>query len=82
MYIQNQLSRNCDAKLQTFIVQPEPFPKCIGSSQFGTNTYLLVDYAANLFLRMAAMQRLVLVMLTCTDVRSSVRPYFLWLACA
>ena len=42
----------------------------------------LVGYAANLFLRMASMQRLVLVMLTCTDVRSSVRPCFLWFACA
>lgn len=41
----------------------------------------LVGYAANLFLRMASMQRLVLVMLTCTDVRSSVRPCFLWFAC-
>ena len=38
MYKQNQLSRNCDAKLQPFLVPPELFPKCIGSSQFGTNT--------------------------------------------
>ena len=79
---QNQLSRNCDAKLQPFLVPPELFPKCIGSSQFGTNTYFLVGYAANLFLRMASMQRLVLVMLTRTDVRYSVRPCFLWFACA
>lgn len=43
---------------------------------------LFLGYATNLFLRMASMQRLVLVMLTCIEVRSSVRPCFLWFACA
>ena len=82
MYKQNQLSWNCDAKLQTFFRPAQAIFKCIGSSQFGTNTLLLLGYAANLFLRMASMQRLVLVMETCIEVRSSVRPCFLWFACA
>lgn len=42
----------------------------------------MLDYAANLLLRIASMQRLVLVMQMCIEERSSVRPCFLWLACA
>ena len=61
-----------------FIVLPKLFPRCIGSSQFGTNTYFLVGYAENLFLRISSMQLLVLVMEICIEVRYSVRPNFLW----
>lgn len=42
----------------------------------------LLGYAANLFLRIVSIQQLVLVMEMCIEVRSSVRPCFLWFACA
>ena len=67
---------------RVFVILPKTFQRVLVPQYLEPIRGPLLAYAANLFLRIVSMQRLVLVMLTCTDVRSSVRPYFLWFACA
>lgn len=47
-----------------------------------TNTSFPFHHTARLFLLISVMHRLVQEIEMCTDVRSSVRPFFLWFACA
>ena len=61
---------------------PKLFPSVLVPINLEPIRCSILGYAANLFLRMVSIHRLVLVMETCIDVRSSVLPCFLWFACA
>ena len=65
-----------------FIVLPMLFPSVLVPLNLEPIRCPPLGYAANLFLRIASMQRLVPVMEICIEVRSSVRPNFLWFAWA
>ena len=65
-----------------FIVLPKSFKSVLVPQYLEPIRCPMLDYAANLFLRIASMQRLVPVMEICIEVRSSVRPNFLWFAWA
>lgn len=65
-----------------FIVLPKLSPSVLVPLNLEPIRCPLLGYAANLFLRIASMQRHVPVMEICIEARSSVRPNFLWFAWA
>lgn len=65
---------------RVFIFLPKFFSRVLVPLDLEPIHCSLSGYAANLFLCITSMQRLVLTMETCMEVRSFVRPCFLWFA--
>ncbi len=67
---------------RVFVILPKTFQSVLVPLYLEPIRGPLLAYAANLFLRIVSMQRLVPVMEICIEVRSSVQPNFLWFAWA
>lgn len=65
---------------RVFVILPKTFQSVLVPLYLEPIRGPLLAYAANLFLRIVSMQRLVPVMEICIEVRSSVQPNFLWFA--